>query len=107
MRWSRSARGCCSQCRPDEVEAVLGHEISHIANGDMITMGLIQGASSTPSSFFFREYIGFVIDRVVFRTEQGVGPGYYIFSIIAQIFLSFLATMIVMWFSTAPGIQGG
>jgi heat shock protein HtpX len=82
----------------DEVEAVLGHEISHIANGDMVTMGLIHGVINTFVIFLSR-IIGYVVDRVVFKTQQGVGPAYYICSIVAQIFLSFLASMIVMWFS--------
>jgi heat shock protein HtpX len=90
--------GLLRHMQADEVEAVLGHEISHIANGDMITMGLIQGVVNTFVIFLSR-IIGYVVDRVVFRTQQGVGPAYYICSIIAQIFLSFLATMIVMWFS--------
>lgn len=90
--------GLLQSMQADEVEAVLGHEISHIANGDMITMGLIQGVVNTFVIFLSRIF-GYVVDRVVFRTQQGVGPAYYIFSIIGQIFLSFLATMIVMWFS--------
>jgi heat shock protein HtpX len=90
--------GLLQTMQPDEVEAVLGHEISHVANGDMVTMGLIQGVVNTFVIFLSR-IIGFVIDRVVFKTQRGVGPAYFICSIIAQIFLSFLATMIVMWFS--------
>ena len=82
----------------DEVEAVLGHEITHVSNGDMITMGLIQGVINTFVIFLSR-VIGHVVDRVVFKTERGYGPAYYIVSIVAQIFLSFLASMIVMWFS--------
>jgi heat shock protein HtpX len=81
-----------------EVEAVLGHEVSHVANGDMVTMALIQGVVNTFVIFLSR-VIGHVIDRVVFKTERGYGPAYYITSIVAQIFLSFLASMIVMWFS--------
>jgi heat shock protein HtpX len=90
--------GLLRAMKADEVEAVLGYEISHIANGDMITMGLIQGVVNTFVIFLSR-IIGFVIDRVVFKTQRGVGPAYFICSIIAQIFLSFLATTIVMWFS--------
>jgi heat shock protein HtpX len=82
----------------DEVEAVLGHEVSHVANGDMVTMGLIQGVVNTFVIFLSR-VIGHVVDRVVFKTERGYGPAYYITSIVAQIFLSILASMIVMWFS--------
>jgi len=81
-----------------EVEAVLGHEISHVANGDMITMGLLQGVVNTFVIFLSR-IIGHVVDRVVFKTERGYGPAYFITSIVAQIFLSILASMIVMWFS--------
>lgn len=90
--------GLLQKMQPDEVEAVLGHEISHIANGDMITMGLIQGVVNTFVIFLSR-IVGYVVDRVVFKTQQGVGPAYYICSIVAQIFLSFLASTIVMWFS--------
>ena len=82
----------------DEVEAVLGHEVSHVANGDMVTMGLIQGVVNTFVIFLSR-VIGHVVDRVVFKTERGYGPAYFITSIVAQIFLSILASMIVMWFS--------
>jgi heat shock protein HtpX len=82
----------------DEVEAVLGHEITHVSNGDMVTMGLIQGVINTFVIFLSR-VIGHVVDRVVFKTERGYGPAYYVTSIVAQIFLSILASMIVMWFS--------
>jgi len=82
----------------DEVEAVLGHEITHVSNGDMVTMGLIQGVINTFVIFLSR-VIGHVVDRVVFKTERGYGPAYYVVSIVAQIFLSILASMIVMWFS--------
>jgi heat shock protein HtpX len=82
----------------DEVEAVLGHEVSHVANGDMVTMGLLQGVVNTFVIFLSR-IIGHVVDRVVFKTERGYGPAYFITSIVAQIFLSILASMIVMWFS--------
>jgi heat shock protein HtpX len=81
-----------------EVDAVLGHEISHIRNGDMITMGLLQGVINTFVIFLSR-IVGFVVDRVIFKTERGIGPGYFITSIIAQILLSVLASIIVMWFS--------
>jgi len=81
----------------DEVEAVLGHEITHVSNGDMVTMGLIQGINTFV--IFLSRVIGHVVDRVVFKTERGYGPAYYVTSIVAQIFLSILASMIVMWFS--------
>ena len=90
--------GLLANMSSDEVEAVLGHEISHVANGDMVTMGLIQGVVNTFVIFLSR-VIGHVVDRVVFKTERGYGPAYYITSIVAQIFLSILASMIVMWFS--------
>jgi len=90
--------GLLQNMKSDEVEAVLGHEISHVANGDMVTMGLIQGVVNTFVIFLSR-VIGHVVDRVVFKTERGYGPAYFITSIVAQIFLSILASMIVMWFS--------
>jgi heat shock protein HtpX len=82
----------------DEVEAVLGHEISHVANGDMVTLALIQGVVNTFVVFLSR-VIGHVVDRVVFKTERGYGPAYYITSIISEMVLAVLASMIVMWFS--------
>lgn len=90
--------GLLQQMNADEVEAVLGHEISHVANGDMITLGLVQGVVNTFVIFLSR-VIGHIVDRVVFKTQSGYGPAYYVTSIVAQIFLSILATMIVMWFS--------
>ncbi len=82
----------------DEAEAVLGHEVSHIANGDMVTMGLIQGVVNTFVIFLSR-VVGFFVDRVILKNDRGLGIGYFVTSIIAQIFLSIFATMIVMWFS--------
>ena len=90
--------GLLQNMNSDEVEAVLAHEITHVSNGDMVTMGLIQGVINTFVIFLSR-VIGHVVDRVVFKTERGYGPAYYVTSIVAQIFLSFLASMIVMWFS--------
>ena len=90
--------GLLSNMSSDEVEAVLGHEITHVSNGDMVTMGLIQGVINTFVIFLSR-VIGHVVDRVVFKTERGYGPAYFVVSIVAQIFLSILASMIVMWFS--------
>ncbi|MGB5405462.1 MAG: protease HtpX [Thiogranum sp.] len=90
--------GLLQSMNADEVEAVLGHEISHVSNGDMITMGLLQGVVNTFVIFLSR-VIGHVVDRVVFKTERGYGPAYFVTSIVAQIFLSILASMIVMWFS--------
>lgn len=81
-----------------EAEAVIGHEISHVANGDMVTLALIQGVVNTFVMFFSR-IIGQVIDRAVFKNDQGHGPGFWITTIIAQMVLGILATMIVMYFS--------
>lgn len=82
----------------DEVKAVLGHEVSHISNGDMVTLTLIQGVVNTFVVFLAR-IVGYVVDKAVFRTERGIGPGYYITVIVCQILFSVLATMIVAWFS--------
>lgn len=90
--------GLLQNMNADEVEAVLGHEVSHVANGDMVTMGLLQGVVNTFVIFLSR-VVGFLVDRLIFKTERGFGPGYFITSIIAQILLSILATMVVMWFS--------
>ena len=90
--------GLLNAMTQDEVEAVLGHEVSHVANGDMVTMALIQGVVNT-FVMFLSTVIGHIVDRVVFKTERGHGPAYYITSIVAQLVLSVLATMIVMWFS--------
>jgi heat shock protein HtpX len=90
--------GLLQHMRPDEVEAVLGHEISHVASGDMVTMGLLQGVLNTFVIFFSR-IIGHLIDRVVFKVERGYGPGYWIGSIFAQVILGILASIIAAWFS--------
>jgi heat shock protein HtpX len=82
----------------DEVEAVLGHEISHVANGDMVTLALIQGVVNTFVIFLSR-VIGHVVDRAVFKVERGHGPAFWITTIIAQVVLGILASIIVMWFS--------
>jgi heat shock protein HtpX len=82
----------------NEVDAVLGHEIAHIANGDMITLTLIQGVLNTFVVFFSR-IIGHFIDRVVLKNDRGHGIGYWITSIIAQILLGVLASIVVAWFS--------
>jgi len=81
-----------------EAEAVLGHEISHVANGDMVTLTLIQGVVNTFVIFLSR-VIGYVIDRVVFKTERGHGPAFLVSVIVAQLVLGILASVIVMWFS--------
>jgi heat shock protein HtpX len=90
--------GLLQNMNSDEVEAVLGHEVTHVSNGDMVTMGLLQGVVNTFVIFLSR-VVGYVVDRVVFKTERGYGPAYFITSIVAQVFLSILASMIVMWFS--------
>lgn len=82
----------------DQVEAVVAHEISHIANGDMITMALLQGVINT-FVYFFASIIGHFVDRVILKNERGYGIGYFVVQIIAQIALSFLASILVMWFS--------
>lgn len=82
----------------DEVEAVLAHEVSHVANGDMVTLALIQGVVNT-FVFFLSRVIGHIVDRVVFKTERGHGPAYWITAIVAQVVLGILASAIVMWFS--------
>ncbi|MDR0771504.1 MAG: protease HtpX [Burkholderiales bacterium] len=81
-----------------EVEAVLGHEVAHVANGDMVTLTLIQGVLNT-FVFFLARVIGFVVDKAIFRTERGVGPGYMITVILCQIVLGILASVIVAYFS--------
>jgi heat shock protein HtpX len=81
-----------------EVEAVLAHEISHVANGDMVTLTLVQGVVNTFVLVLSR-VVGHVVDRVVFRTEQGHGPGFWIVTILAQIVFGILASIIVFWFS--------
>ena len=90
--------GLLRNMRRNEVEAVLGHEVAHVANGDMVTLALIQGVVNTFVIFLSR-VIGHVVDRTVFKTERGYGPGYYIVSIIAQIALGILASIVVAWFS--------
>lgn len=90
--------GLLRKMTPEEAEAVLGHEIAHVANGDMVTMGLLQGVLNTFVIFLSR-IIGFFVDRVVFKNQRGFGIGYFVVSIIAQIVLSIFATIIVMWFS--------
>ena len=82
----------------EEVEAVLGHEISHVANGDMVTLTLIQGVVNTFVVFLSR-IVGYIVDKAVFKSERGIGPGYYITVIVCQIVFGILASMIVAWFS--------
>lgn len=102
--WNRNkalvavSAGMLQRFDKDEVEAVMGHEVGHIANGDMITLALIQGVINTFVMFLAR-IVGFTVDRVVFKNEEGFGIGYFITTILTEILLAFLASMIVFWFS--------
>jgi len=102
--WNRNnalvavSTGLLRNMNSDEAEAVLGHEVSHVANGDMITLALIQGVVNTFVIFLSR-VIGHVVDRVVFKTERGHGPAFWITAIVAELVLGILASIIVMWFS--------
>lgn len=82
----------------DEAEAVLGHEVTHVANGDMVTLTLVQGVVNTFVIFLSR-VIGEIVDKAVFKNERGHGPAFMITSIVAQLLLGILATIIVMYFS--------
>ena len=82
----------------DEVEAVLAHEVSHVANGDMVTLTLIQGVLNTFVIFLSR-IVGHFVDRVVFKNERGHGPAFFIVYLLAQVILAVLANIVVMWFS--------
>lgn len=82
----------------NEADAVIGHEISHVANGDMVTLALIQGVVNTFVIFFSR-VIGNIVDKVVFKSERGNGPAFWITTMIAEVILGILASLIVMWFS--------
>ncbi len=90
--------GLLSAMDKDEVEAVLAHEISHVANGDMITLALIQGVVNTFVIFFAR-VIGHFVDRVILKNERGHGIGFMITTVVAELVLGILASTIVMWFS--------
>jgi heat shock protein HtpX len=102
--WNRNSAlvavstGLLQNMSQDEAEAVLGHEISHVANGDMVTLGLIQGVLNTFVIFLSR-VVGFVVDRLLLKNERGYGPGYWVTTIVAQLVLSILAAIIVAWFS--------
>jgi heat shock protein HtpX len=102
--WNRNdalvavSTGLLANMSQEEAEAVLGHEVSHVANGDMVTLTLIQGVLNTFVIFLSR-VIGFIVDRTVFKVERGQGPAFFITVIVAQIVLGILASMIVMWFS--------
>lgn len=90
--------GLLQNMRKDEIEGVLAHEMSHVANGDMVTLALIQGVVNTFVIFLSR-VIGHFVDRVVFKTERDHGPAFLITTIVAQLVLGILASIIVMWFS--------
>ena len=92
------SEGLLRNMTQDEVEAVLGHEVSHVANGDMVTLTLIQGVVNTFVVFLSR-VAGHFIDRVVFKNERGHGPGYFVSVIVCQIVFGILASAIVCWFS--------
>jgi heat shock protein HtpX len=102
--WNRNSalvavsEGLLRQMKPNEVRAVLAHEIGHVANGDMITLTLIQGVVNTFVMFFAR-IIGHTVDRVIFKTERGHGIAFYITTFVAEMVLGILASTIVMWFS--------
>jgi len=102
--WNRNAAlvavsaGLLQRFRPEEVRAVMAHEIGHVANGDMITLSLIQGVVNTFVMFLAR-IIGHTVDRVVFKTERGYGIGYFVVTIVAELVLGALASTIVFWFS--------
>lgn len=102
--WNKNAAlvavstGLLQHMNQGEVEAVLAHEVSHVANGDMVTLSLIQGVVNTFVIFLSR-VVGFLVDRLVFKVERGHGPAFWIVSFIAQMLFSVLAMVIVMWFS--------
>jgi heat shock protein HtpX len=90
--------GLLARMKRNEVEAVLGHEMAHVANGDMVTLTLIQGVVNT-FVFFLSRVIGDLVDKAVLRNERGRGIGYFVTVMVAQLVLGILANMIVMWFS--------
>jgi heat shock protein HtpX len=90
--------GLLNNMSADEAEAVLGHEITHVSNGDMVTLALIQGVVNTFVIFLSR-VIGHLVDRLVFKVERGHGPAFWITAIVAELVLGILASMVVMWFS--------
>jgi heat shock protein HtpX len=90
--------GLMNSMSRDEAEAVLGHEVSHVANGDMVTLALIQGVVNT-FVFFLARLIGYVVDRIILKNDREYGIGYYVTTIAAELVLGILASTIVMWFS--------
>jgi heat shock protein HtpX len=102
--WNRNqalvavSAGMLQRFKPEEVRAVMAHEIGHVANGDMVTLTLIQGVVNTFVIFLAR-VIGHTVDRVIFKNERGFGIGYFVVTMVAQVVLSFFASAIVFWFS--------
>ena len=92
------SQGLLERFSPDEVKAVLAHEIGHVANGDMVTLALVQGVVNTFVMFFAR-IIGNFVDKVIFKNEGGRGIAYFVATIFAEVILGFLASAITMWFS--------
>lgn len=90
--------GLLNSMNKEEVEAVLGHEVAHVANGDMVTMTLIQGVVNTFVVFLAR-IVGYLVDKAVFKSERDVGPGFYITVIVCEIVFGVLASIIVAYFS--------
>ena len=90
--------GLLNSMSREEVEAVLGHEIGHVANGDMVTLTLIQGVVNTFVIFLSR-IIGYIVDRVILKNERGQGIGFFVTVMASQIVLGLFASMIVAWFS--------
>jgi heat shock protein HtpX len=102
--WNRNdalvavSTGLLNNMSQEEAEAVLGHEVSHIANGDMVTLTLIQGVVNTFVIFISR-VIGYIVDRVLLKNEKGEGMGFFVATMIAEVVLGVLASMVVAWFS--------
>lgn len=102
--WNRNSalvavsEGMLQRFRPEEVRAVMAHEIGHVANGDMVTLSLIQGVMNTFVIFLSR-VVGFFVDKVILKNERGLGIGYFVTSIVMDILLGMLAAVVVAWFS--------
>jgi heat shock protein HtpX len=102
--WNRNdslvavSTGLLQHMRPEEVRAVLAHEIGHAANGDMVTLALVQGVVNTFVMFIAR-LVGYFVDRVILKNERGVGIGFFVTTMVMEVVLGILAMMVVMWFS--------